>query len=72
VALVVAETLEEARHAASLVTVSYSAPEAAVFSLGEAGVRFKDARRAGGGTPGKASRGDADAAYATAPAAPPT
>ena len=67
VALVVAETLEEARHAASLVTVSYSAPEAAVFSLGEAGARFKDARRAGAGTPGKASRGDADAAYATAP-----
>jgi len=66
VALVVAETLEEARYAASLVTVSYSAPETAVFALDDAGARFKDARRTGTTTPGKTSRGDADATYAAA------
>ena len=66
VALVVAETLEEARHAASLVKVSYSAPEDATFSLDRAEARFEDARRTGSGVPGKTSRGDADAAYANA------
>ncbi len=67
IAIVVAETLEEAQYAASLVRVNYSPCEDAVFSLDLARDRFRDVKKTGSGTPGKISRGNADAAHAAAP-----
>ena len=68
VALVVAETLESAQHAASLVQVSYeSAPLVATIEQGRERA-YEPARLFGGLMPGRNERGDVEAALAAADA----
>ncbi|MBP2292536.1 xanthine dehydrogenase family protein molybdopterin-binding subunit [Azospirillum rugosum] len=63
IAVVVAETLEQATHAAALVRVEYD-PTPAVTRFEEAA---KSPRKPGAGKPTDLARGDADAALAAAP-----
>lgn len=63
IAVVVAETLEQATHAAALVRVEYD-PAPAVTRFEEAA---KSPRKPGAGKPTDQTRGDADAALAAAP-----
>ncbi len=63
IAVVVAETLEQATHAAALIRVEYD-PAPAVTRFEEAA---KSPRKPGAGKPTDLARGDADAALAAAP-----
>ena len=65
IAVVVAETLEQATHATALVRVEYD-PDPAVTRFEEAA---KSPRKPGAGKPSDLSRGQADAALAAAPVA---
>lgn len=69
IGLLVADTLENARSAAALVTVRYSAPEAGrAFTLAAGGMgRREAAKKVGAGDKGHESVGDAEKAYAAAP-----
>ena len=64
VALVVADTLEHARAAASLIAVRYSAPDPqAAFTLAQGRDRVKDVKKVGAGDPGQVKIGDPQPAY---------
>lgn len=68
VALVVADTLEHAQAAAALVHVRYSAPDPdPAFTLAQGQARVKEAKKVGGGDPGRVSIGHPEKAYAAAP-----
>ena len=71
VAVLVADTWENARDAAQLVHVRYADPtpgaRAAAFTLEHALGRAQDAKKVGGGDPGQVEVGDPDAAFAAAP-----
>jgi xanthine dehydrogenase YagR molybdenum-binding subunit len=66
IAVVIAETQEQADHAAGLVRVTYEAGEAQT-GFDPARGRPPSEETAKGGRPGDTSRGDADAAFARAP-----
>ena len=67
VALLVADTLENARAAARLVRVRYSDPEPGrAFVLDHALDRAEERKKAGGGDPGKVEVGRPDEAFASA------
>ena len=67
-ALVVADTLEHARAAATKVVVRYSAPNpAAIFTLAQGLGRAEDAQTVGVGGVGQVTHGDPEPAYAAAP-----
>jgi xanthine dehydrogenase YagR molybdenum-binding subunit len=64
IALLVADTLENARTAAALVTVRYSAPEGnPAFTLDQGKSRIEDVKKVGAGDPGQVKLGNAVRAY---------
>ena len=68
VALLVADTWENARDAAPLVRVTYSAPENdTAYTLDQGRDRVDDAKKVGAGDPGQVAVGHAKRAYEAAP-----
>ena len=67
IALVVAETLETARHAATLVRAEYDAAVPAVAVAEQRDAAYEPAKKRNGIKPPPEPRGDAAAAFATAP-----
>ena len=67
VALVVADTLENARAAAPLVRIDYSEPDgAALFTLAQGEAHAEHEKKVGGGDPGAVKVGHAERAYEAA------